>query len=407
MLERERGDSASCGEERWRRHIWVRAIAVRCYMAYRHLWQAPVFFLVNAFGMSLGFVIVATMVSVHGSAMAAARAAVATFGFDVVFVQVERELANSDLVELVDIAQLAGRLLGELGVGGEMHLASTGVLAVRFGPRQREREVVVPLVWMASRDGRLMPVSGGGGMGRPSATGIYCASAEAGRPNGIELWASEGLMVDAESARVFQFLSDDVLLATKCGARSVLGENAKQVLGVKVNSTDIEFIKRFVDQLEARLQRTATDRRANVSWNGTHLVDMVGVGRSLIVAGFATAVLVLGIFAVSTSAMMLASVRARTRELGARMACGARPVDLGVQCAVEAICIAWCGAVFGVCLLGVVRRVLESQVQFAVELDLLGVLLAFCAITLVSVASSILPARRAAALRPSVALRDI
>lgn len=103
--------------------------------------------------------------------------------------------------------------------------------------------------------------------------------------------------------------------------------------------------------------------------------------------------------------IMLVSVTERTREIGIRMAIGARPRDVMTQFLIEAIMLSALGGIVGI-LLGVGGGLAYSFFTSATfALSPLAVLLAFGFAGAVGVVFGFYPARRAARLDPIVALR--
>jgi putative ABC transport system permease protein len=103
--------------------------------------------------------------------------------------------------------------------------------------------------------------------------------------------------------------------------------------------------------------------------------------------------------------IMLVSVTERTREIGIRLAIGARAKDVLVQFLVEAMVLSGFGGVLGV-LLGVLLSWVGSQildVPLVVEAQVVGVALVFSAT--IGVLFGYFPARHAARLHPIEALR--
>ena len=103
--------------------------------------------------------------------------------------------------------------------------------------------------------------------------------------------------------------------------------------------------------------------------------------------------------------IMLVSVTERTREIGLRMAVGARPVDVLSQFLTEAILLCLAGGLIGL-LLGVGVTVVISQLAgWTVSIGVGTVALAILASGAVGVIFGFVPARRAARLNPIDALR--
>lgn len=103
--------------------------------------------------------------------------------------------------------------------------------------------------------------------------------------------------------------------------------------------------------------------------------------------------------------IMLVSVTERTREIGIRMALGARRRDVLWQFLLEALFLSAAGGVFGV-LLGVASALALGRFsQFQINITAWSVALAFSFAVLVGVFFGLHPARKASRLHPIEALR--
>ena len=101
----------------------------------------------------------------------------------------------------------------------------------------------------------------------------------------------------------------------------------------------------------------------------------------------------------------LLSVTERTREIGLRMAMGARRKDVMRQFLFEAVVISAAGGLLGI-IVGVIASIgIAQSLQWATVVSPLSVALAFGVATAVGVFFGWYPARRAAQLDPIVALR--
>jgi putative ABC transport system permease protein len=103
--------------------------------------------------------------------------------------------------------------------------------------------------------------------------------------------------------------------------------------------------------------------------------------------------------------IMLVSVTERTREIGVRLAIGARAFDILNQFLVEATTLSALGGILGigVGLLGAMGVARLIQVPFVVPT--LAIPIAFGVSVLVGIVFGVFPARRAARLNPLAALR--
>jgi putative ABC transport system permease protein len=101
----------------------------------------------------------------------------------------------------------------------------------------------------------------------------------------------------------------------------------------------------------------------------------------------------------------LLSVTERTREIGLRLAVGARRRDIMRQFLVEAVAISLAGGLFGVLIGVIVSFIIANTLRWATVVSPLAVLVAFGVAAMVGVFFGWYPARRAAALDPIDALR--
>jgi macrolide transport system ATP-binding/permease protein len=124
---------------------------------------------------------------------------------------------------------------------------------------------------------------------------------------------------------------------------------------------------------------------------------------ALLFAGVGAISLLVG--GVGVMNIMLVSVSERTREIGIRMAVGARQRDVRLQFLVEAVLLCCLGGLFGVLLswLGA-QGINAAQQELKVEVSWAALGLAFAVSSLVGLVFGTLPARRAAALSPVDAL---
>jgi putative ABC transport system permease protein len=102
---------------------------------------------------------------------------------------------------------------------------------------------------------------------------------------------------------------------------------------------------------------------------------------------------------------MLVSVTERTREIGIRMAIGARPADIRLQFLLEAVIISVAGCLIGV-LLGVAGAfAVASTGKLLVLVTVSSMVLAFAVAAGIGIFFGFYPANKAAKLQPIEALR--
>jgi putative ABC transport system permease protein len=120
----------------------------------------------------------------------------------------------------------------------------------------------------------------------------------------------------------------------------------------------------------------------------------------------ATAAISLIVGGIGIMNIMLVSVTERTREIGLRMAVGARRVDIMLQFLLEATSLCVLGGMIGVVLGVAASFVTASMAEWPILILPQTVLLALLAAAIVGILFGFLPARRAAHLSPIDALRS-
>ena len=102
--------------------------------------------------------------------------------------------------------------------------------------------------------------------------------------------------------------------------------------------------------------------------------------------------------------IMLVSVAERTREIGIRMAVGARESNILMEFLIESVLLALLGGVLGVVFAGVIVFVVGVISQWPMRLEPAALAVALTTSSVIGVTFGFLPARRAARLDPIVAL---
>jgi len=125
--------------------------------------------------------------------------------------------------------------------------------------------------------------------------------------------------------------------------------------------------------------------------------------QALLLAGIAVVSLVVG--GIGIMNIMLVSVTERTREIGLRMAVGARGHDILMQFLVEALTLACLGGVIGIVMGVATAQGASVMAHWPTLISPMSIVLGFVSSLLVGVVFGFYPARRAAALDPIVALR--
>jgi putative ABC transport system permease protein len=119
----------------------------------------------------------------------------------------------------------------------------------------------------------------------------------------------------------------------------------------------------------------------------------------------ATAAIALLVGGIGIMNIMLVSVTERTREIGLRLAIGARRKDILMQFLVEAVTLCLIGSFFGVAIGIGAGEVIRSTIDIPVMLNIPIIFIAICSATIVGIFFGFYPARKASQMNPIDALR--
>jgi len=202
---------------------------------------------------------------------------------------------------------------------------------------------------------------------------------------------------------------DDVVLIPYTTAQNRLNGRARlgQILSSTSSPEDIPAAQEELRSIMRESHRLgeADDDDFTIR-NQTELAQAVsGTTKvmSLLLASIASISLIVG--GIGIMNIMLVSVTERTREIGIRMAIGARGTDVLRQFLVESIALSVIGGVIGVVLGFVVSAIVGKSTGWSIVIPPESVLLAMGFSAAVGVFFGYYPARQAAALDPIQALR--
>jgi len=216
-------------------------------------------------------------------------------------------------------------------------------------------------------------------------------------------------VMEPKGASAFGMDQDDVVfLPYSTFSRRIMGSDRVQVFMAAARSPEvIEDAKSQITSILRRRRHVLSAEDDNFAVRDPRelqaLLQSVTGMLTSVLAGVAAVSLVVG--GIGIMNIMLVSVTERTREIGVRLAIGARAFDILNQFLIEAITLSALGGVLGIGVgltgaMGVARLI---HVPFVIPT--LATPVAFGVSVLVGIVFGVFPARRAARLNPLAALR--
>ena len=195
---------------------------------------------------------------------------------------------------------------------------------------------------------------------------------------------------------------DDVIFVPiNTGLVRIFGKSYLSSITIKVKETaDIESTQEQVENLLRNRHRTEDFSVRNMASFLQAAMETQDTFTLLLGTVAAISLLVGGIGVMN---IMLVSVVERTREIGIRMATGARMRDILLQFNIEAAVVCAAGGILGI-LFGVIAGMVLRYSGMSVIFSLTPALLAFACASATGLIFGYLPARKAARLDPVVAL---
>ena len=201
---------------------------------------------------------------------------------------------------------------------------------------------------------------------------------------------------------------DTVLVPFETGQIRLFGPNALN--SISVQATDSERLPMMTEQISELLRSRHRLRSSQVDDftirnNNDVLETAQGVSQTLtlLLGGVAGVSLLVG--GIGIMNIMLVSVTERTREIGIRMAIGARGSDILAQFLTEALVLSLIGGLIGIAAGIAVAAGLSHFGNWATSIPISAIGLAFGFSAMVGIFFGIYPARKASRLDPIEALR--
>ncbi len=258
---------------------------------------------------------------------------------------------------------------------------------------------------MATRDVRIV------GILRPSGSGSDAESETAVVPS---VYMPLGVAQELLGRRTFDTIAvrTSSVAATTAVAKQIRAR-LRDARGLPVDTLDdFRVDTQSLSAMPGRGMDPRLARAVHANVAGFEQASYEEISKSLRQAGRTLTLLLVSAAAVSLIVggigvmnIMLVSVAARTREIGLRMAMGARTIDVLTQFLSEAVVLASLGGLAGLALGSAGLAVARYGLRWSTAISPGMLLLALSVAALTGVAFGLGPARRAAALEPVVALR--
>lgn len=197
--------------------------------------------------------------------------------------------------------------------------------------------------------------------------------------------------------------------------RVFLGRERVQTMAITVASRDVEDSKRMEEEVRTKLAQRLlfdkADENAMFIWNGVEefkqFMNLFAAIRLFVwVIGVMT--IIAGIVGVSN--IMMISVKERTKEIGIRKSMGATPNSIIMLVMQEALFITglagYFGLIAGIGLLELINPHIQTEFFRNPEVDLRVAITATLVLVFAGMLAGFFPARKAASIKPVVALRD-
>lgn len=202
---------------------------------------------------------------------------------------------------------------------------------------------------------------------------------------------------------------DDIVIAPfyTVQRRILAVDYLQQILCSAIDENSIqpakEEIERILIQKQKRIKGDEAQFVVRTQKELTGIFESITGVLTVLLASIAFISLIVG--GIGIMNIMLVSVTERTREIGIRLAVGARPKDVLLQFLVESIMLCLTGGAIGV-LLGLgLSTLVSNALGWPISVTVDSVLMAFFFSTAVGIFFGFYPARKASRLNPLEALR--
>ena len=217
-----------------------------------------------------------------------------------------------------------------------------------------------------------------------------------------------GLLSPKGQSAMGQDQDDTVIIPLSTLQKRIMGVTYIQTILISANSPQ-ETVTASEEVQQLLRQRHHIPPGQDDDFTVRNMTDLASAAEAssqvmtLLLGSIASVSLIVG--GIGIMNIMLVSVTERTREIGIRMAVGARERDVLLQFLVEAVVLSLAGGILGI-LLGVASSwIISGFVHWPTIISLRSILLASVFSIAIGVFFGLYPARRAALLDPIEALR--
>lgn len=217
-----------------------------------------------------------------------------------------------------------------------------------------------------------------------------------------------GVLAAKGQSAMGQDQDDTVVIPLSTLQKRIMGVSYVGMILVSANSPE----ETAVAQEEIRLllrQRHHIGAGQDEDFSVRNMADIAAAAEAssrimtLLLGSIASVSLIVG--GIGIMNIMLVSVTERTREIGIRMAVGAKGRDILLQFLVEAVVLSLTGGILGIGLGTASSMMISSFVQWPTIISPRSIVMAFLFSIMIGVFFGLYPARRAASLDPIDALR--
>ncbi len=247
-------------------------------------------------------------------------------------------------------------------------------------------------------------------IGPTTAENLFGGSSPVGKAISIQGTRFTVIGVTAEKGMAggFRDPDDQIIIPVTTAMRRMFG--LEYVRAINVQAAGMELMEQAEMEITALLRkrhRLADNTEDDfIIRSQAEIIDMANETSgvfTLLLGGIASVSLLVG--GIGIMNIMLVSVTERTREIGIRIAVGARGRDIQIQFLVEAMVLSMLGGIVGI-LLGMLGAFLiKSFSTIAASVSMASIILSFGFAALVGIFFGFYPARTASRLDPIEALR--